>query len=827
MRLILINFENVLGLNGYLNFVEGKPLMIYGENVSGKSNIINMIRYCLIPRSRERKGYREEKRLKKNEILLKRNSAGSVEIYFEQNRKFYKLYYYFSRRGKNVSQTQRLFESKQVELPLEDEERIKVLTNLDWKDTKISSMKSLREKLVEMKIYPEVLDILISPSNVRNFSEAINGSVIKVPEIIQARISKIHENVRKYLDNLKKLYGVIVLEREELETKTRELRKSFEEVIKNLPEIKVDKIFVGGETARNLENLQNFLVEKLKSIPSKVSEMKETLGLLSSEKYEIWTGAIDKLVMILPRKEELKDLMERRDSIEKLEETLKTWKIIFEGLPPDSHPEGLLTFSMPNFKKSDFNALSNPERVKSIFLAVDEAKKSLQRANETCKKYKVPLTTSDINRLIKSYSELLKALKAPLEPKGDPALLSKLKEKVVVSIPLDIALEKMEYLRGVEPTPLIHRPESFGKEEFMKRVSRLKTEVKDIQGELRKTKSDMSKAKKLLKKAKRLRGDIDRELKVLDRNMKNLKRELDKLIKEASNAYHHLCEVFKLKREEIDLSSKYVIDSSFETISAKCKEAQKIFLNDLIQQMKNYPEILEKYKISEERDFTIIIKRIREEFEKRIKEVSRLEEEYKNVNDWILRNTAQLKAIENRSKTIIIVDAALLIAQAILSRIFEKTDINKIIEDLSENLEKSVKDVYKRIFPEDESFSFSHSGRGQFISTINNEPITHPSGSQRAAISVGIMLSLARTFGLPMILDEAFDRIDVKRLKFFCECITGLTDCQTCLAAYTSFNIEKNPEVLPFINSWKTYLVERAEVLEKNIKPLEGLQMGK
>lgn len=164
------------------------------------------------------------------------------------------------------------------------------------------------------------------------------------------------------------------------------------------------------------------------------------------------------------------------------------------------------------------------------------------------------------------------------------------------------------------------------------------------------------------------------------------------------------------------------------------------------------------------------------------------------------------------------------------ARIYEKTDINRIIEELPEKIEENVRDIYSRIFPEDESFNFGHSGKGQFLSTINNEPITHPSGSQRAAISVGIMLSLAHTFGLPMILDEAFDRIDIKRLKFFCECITGLAGlpegCQTCLAGYTSFNIENNPEILPFINCWKTYLVERTQVLEKNIKPIEGFTLG-
>ena len=148
---------------------------------------------------------------------------------------------------------------------------------------------------------------------------------------------------------------------------------------------------------------------------------------------------------------------------------------------------------------------------------------------------------------------------------------------------------------------------------------------------------------------------------------------------------------------------------------------------------------------------------------------------------------SQLKSIENRNKTIIIISSALLIAQAILSRIYEKTDINRIIEELAERIKESVKDVYNRIFPEDQSFNFEHSGKGQFLSTINNEPITHPSGSQRVAISVGIMLSLAETFGVPMILDEAFDRIDVNRLKFFCEYITSLAGFFSSMPSWIYF----------------------------------------
>jgi hypothetical protein len=102
----------------------------------------------------------------------------------------------------------------------------------------------------------------------------------------------------------------------------------------------------------------------------------------------------------------------------------------------------------------------------------------------------------------------------------------------------------------------------------------------------------------------------------------------------------------------------------------------------------------------------------------------------------------------------------------------------------------------------------------------------HPSGSQRVAISLGIMLSLAEIFKLPMILDEAFDCLDVNRLKFFCEYITTLSKAfQLCLAGYTSYNIERNPSALSFINNWKNYKIERA-TLEKNIKSIPTLTVN-
>lgn len=822
MRLLATDFDNVLGLNGSISYPLGKPLLIYGENIAGKSNIINVLRYCLIPKARQSKKYGEEKRLKKDEIILEPNTSGKVEIYFEQKSKFYKLYYSFLRKEKRVGQLQKIFESSTVELPLKDEERKLVLKNLDWKDLNASSSKSLKEKLVQVGIYPEVLDILISASNIRNFSEAVNGSVIKVPEMIAAKISKLHDNAEKYLNNLKKLYGVIVLENEEFKKRIGDLTTEFNNISGNLSEIKVKQILVTGSIAKNLESLRNDLSKHLETMPTVTGEMEKILVILSSEKYELWADAMNKVATTLTKKEELKVLLEKEIQFIKLKEALTQWQATFEQLPPDSNLESISTFKLPEYKKFDFSFFANPDRTKSIFSLTQKAKTSIQEANRLCEKYKVQPKVTQINNMIKSYNDLFKVLKNPTEPIGDPALISKRNKKIMISIPLDVALVKTDYLKGIESTPLVHRPERLDEVGFQEKIRNAQKQIKPRITELREAKKKLSTAKKALKTAKELRNHLERELQLLERNQKKNKGVLDSLIEAWKENYHYLTEVFKLAYEKIDVTSSDAIDSASEIMSKKYARAQIFFEDDLTQHLRNYPEILEKTSEQKPMD---IVKNVTKELKKRIEAMTARQKEFKTVNDWIIQNNDNIRALENRNKTREIMTLALMVAFEFLSRVYEKANIKRIVEELADKIEVNVKDVYTKIFPEDESFCFEHLEEGQFLSTINHRPITHPSGSQRVAISMAIMLSLGETFGLPILLDEAFDRIDVNRLRFFSEYITSIAGQkrtpQICMAGFTTYNIEKNPDVLDFVKNWRVYRVKRTKPLEKNIELLE------
>jgi energy-coupling factor transporter ATP-binding protein EcfA2 len=828
MRLVFANFNNVLGLNGNLCFEQGRPLLIYGDNISGKSNIVNILRYCLIPKfGREKKGYAEEKRLTKNEILLEKNSTGSVEIYFEQLSKLYKLHYSFSRKSKSVGQVQKVSECDKVELPTDDEKRIQLIRSLKWKDLDISSPKSFKEKLIEIGIYPEVLDILISASNVRNFSEAVNGSVVKVPEIVAAKISRLHDNCGKYLDNLNKLAAVLATEKDEFENRIRQLKAEFEDASRNLPEIKADDIFIAGNIVKNVENVQGSLSKELEAMPKKTGDIEKTLALLSSEKYEIWTSAIDKIIAILSKKEKLNSLLSEEQHLKTLQESLSQWKIIFERLPPDSSPESITVFAVPNYEKFDFGVFSNPDRVKSLFEMTEKAKQIMQTVGRTCEKHKVLLKAALINEKIKSYDDLLKVLKNPAEASGDPALISRKNLKTVVSIPFDLALTKPEYLKDIEPIPLIHKPERLDLPKFNQEILRAQKSIVDSRNELRSVKNNLAEGRKLLSKIRKIRDSLNSESEAVKKRGEKVNQDLERLANDWRTAYHHLCEVFKLESEKIDLSCAESVDLSYGTISETYAKAQRALESDLMEHLKNYPQELKKYEGQKPID---IVKGIISEFKKRIEEMTRLQNEYKKVNEWILLNVGQIKSLENRNRTAEITNVGLTTASKLLTSIHGKADVKKIIEELAEKIEINVKDAYSEIFPEDNTFVFEHLEKGHFLSMINNEPITHPSGSQRVAISTGIMLSLGETFGLPILLDEAFDRIDANRLRFFTEYITGISASsgtpQICLAGFTTFNIEKNTDVLNFVNSWKLYMVKRAKALEKNIEMLKEIPSG-
>ncbi len=194
------------------------------------------------------------------------------------------------------------------------------------------------------------------------------------------------------------------------------------------------------------------------------------------------------------------------------------------------------------------------------------------------------------------------------------------------------------------------------------------------------------------------------------------------------------------------------------------------------------------------------------------------------IRDWINKHLEEIQDLEQKLKAIALLNTLIVVLKEIFDPIYEKTDLETITERLAESIEAEVKEAYQRILA-DESLKFEHIGKAMFRNTLNNQPITHPSGSQRASISLGIMMSLAKTFNLPLILDEATDRYDTNHVKTFMEYITaiasGPNNPQISLAIYKTMDVEKNPELLSIIRGTTIYGIERKDPLNKVIKSLD------
>jgi hypothetical protein len=104
-------------------------------------------------------------------------------------------------------------------------------------------------------------------------------------------------------------------------------------------------------------------------------------------------------------------------------------------------------------------------------------------------------------------------------------------------------------------------------------------------------------------------------------------------------------------------------------------------------------------------------------------------------------------------------------AQIFYSLVSKLINLEEIVEGLGDQMEHHVETAYRSIFNE-LTFKFTHIGKGLFVPTLEDQPISFcgPSGSQSAAVSFGVLYTLADQYKLPLIMDEVADRFDPTRL---------------------------------------------------------------
>ncbi len=378
-------------------------------------------------------------------------------------------------------------------------------------------------------------------------------------------------------------------------------------------------------------------------------------------------------------------------------------------------------------------------------------------------------------------------------------------------------MKKPQYMK-IHSTPVTHRPPKKIAELNGLVKTQLKVLTKTI-SELTRANQNKNNAQKIHKTLKELLPIFTEEAEKLEQKRETNSKELVSIQSAWNQKYGSLCTAFSFKPQKIDLSSKDTFESSLQELNKVLRDAKQTLQTALKEKLKDFPEIKTR-KETTEHEIAQIISRLTE----KIEELLTTKQTCQEIRDWINKHMEEVQNLEQKLEAITLLNILIIVLKEIFDPIYEKTDLETITERLAEGIEAEVKEAYQRILA-DESLKFEHIGRAMFRNTLNDQPITHPSGSQRASISLGIMMALAKTFNLPVILDEATDRYDMNHVKTFMEYIVAVTNDpnnpQICLAIYKTMDVEKNPGLLSVIERSSIYGIERKNPLEKIVKRID------
>lgn len=813
MRFVLTEITNVLGLQGSINFLKS-PVLLYGRNIAGKTNVVNLLRYCFVP-GKSGKKYTEDKRLNKDELLLDASKDGMATFYFEHKTKLFKLEYQFKRSSKSVNQKVYFYEAS--DLPSFSENTVDMSKNVKW-NLLASNASQLKDKFAELNIYTDVIDILISPSNVRNFAEAINNELVTIPDIIAKQISGLHNSAEKLVGNLQKLQNVLGQEKEVYQNRLNSFKDEFGKISFKKPE-EVANIFLLGNIFTNLD-------EQLKSTDQELSKIPSVETQLELLKQKWATEFKDKLQKIgdaktIPQEEEqIVKQMDNLSTLIKYFETVKIWDTTFKSLPSKENIQALMDFKMPKEKEVDFSIFLNPQKIENLFALVKNAKGDLEKSAKIAEKYKVNLTLSEIRSHGSSYKKLEKAIKSPEDkPEGSEAIIrySEEDKESEVYIPLDVLLENPHHLRGIRETPSVYKSKKLSEKDLEKLAKAIKQKADDLEECGNKLRSSIEN----YDQAKQLVSSLTTEVQHLENKKKEIEINLNSRLSNWHTVSKVLADTFHIEHNKSNLTTTEEVRDFASWLRSSLKKIEVEFISGLKKALVSVGvDIQSELNIES-------ISSVEDLLKKQSEELSQKRDQLKAIKEWVSTNINEIREIEDQLLSISLTETAAVVLDIILQKLYEHTNLESMSEQIAESIEENVRKCVEMIMPE-EMVIFRHIGKGNFlIETINGEPITHPAGSHKAVISLGIMLTLSQLFDLPIILDEATDRFDYHTLRntfhFVNALCSNATNPQVCLVSYKTLNIEKNQDILDIIKNWSVYLVERKDKLRKEIIKLDDV----
>ena len=796
MRLILAHFDRVFGLRGEICFAPRAPVILYAPNIAGKTNVITAIRMCFL-------GHRIFRRLRRDETILKPLKEGSVSCYFSQWNRIFRLSYTFKRFGETVRRSCRL-SSTFVELKEPPEKIRQWLEAQSWKE-EAKSPREIKRRLEEIEVYPEIMDILLASSNIDGYLRAIEGEVCKIPEALSKQLTDIKNEADlnfKRMDKVRQeLLRLEETQRTYLEQQKRHLRKI------GVKPSEIKKLFTG----KVAEKLEAYGKRVNKRLARGIPEDKEKAMLASKDLKPLRKklGAIEAVIESVNRRKELGRLLKETSKYRNAKEL---WSQISDGLrafPKDVW--NLDAYNIPSVKNFNFKVFKDPSDIKALFKQIRGYRSQIIKAKKIASKYDV----DSFNYLKRTSDELnlaLSHLKNPQEPPKDatPALICRLPKRrlPLVSISIDRYQPKLAKVASIT---IIHVP----KDVPAPTLQKIKRKIAELERQF----AELAKSLQLVTKVKKQSANINKAIEDLTKQKaKELKERIEGLeskISEIQNEWNGKATVlydhFGLGKMSLKFKED-VYRKDLKELQKMVKECLQALQSEIGQILSAFPRLKSRLvRKLETENFDAISKQLRSRVEKLEKERRMLIE----IQKWIQKEAENVKKADKSLKcSRILLKRIIPFAQVFYGLITKLINLEEVVESLGTEMERNVETAYGSIFAEP-TFRFTHIGKGLFTPKLDEQPITGPSGSQSAAVSFGVLYTLADQYKLPLIMDEAADRFDPTRLANFMELVKTVTmgteeeAKQVCLAIYETRDI--SPEELNALNTYECIRVSNTE----------------
>jgi len=802
MRLVLAEFNNVLGLKGKISFAPSLPLILYAPNIAGKTNAITAIRLCFL-------GHRIFREILKEEVLLNPLNEGHVTCYFSQWDRMYKLTYNFKRSGVKVRRSCKLSSISQISIDpgLTADQLAQLLTAQEWKD-EAKTPSDIKIHLEQIQIYPEVMDILLASSNIEGYIRAMEGEVCNIPEALSKQLTDAQQEADLNLKRLEKIKGYLQSLSESAETYLNDQKKHLAEI--GLQPGRIKQLFT-GEVSRKLDAFAEDVGKRLaRGIPEDIEKALQASSHLKPSRKKL--EAIQSLRTALDKKASFNELIQKKSKYDVVNSQWKDLSSRLRALPKTEW--NLDEYDVPSIRKLDLTAFKDSSDIREFFRKLRKCKLNIITVKKTALEHGIDSITAmkktaeELNRTLQSFKNPQKlpenSIPASIIPQAKRAL-------PVVSVPMDKYEAKLAKVSGTTRVHIPEKASTFLKRKLTQRIAQLEREVNELRSRVILAEKTERQYKEIHEGLASLLRKKQRELEQTIKELEDQSSEIQGEWRSTSTILYDQFGIGKITFEFEEDSYERDLKELQSKITYCRGELEKEVGQVLSGFRKLRSELVKKLELA---NFDIVVQKLSERTRRLESERKKLEA----IQKWLQSEAQRVKDSDRKLRySKILTRRVIPFAEGLYGLVYRLINLDEMVESLGVVMERNVETAYQSIFA-DPTFKFTHIGKGIFTPKLDNQRITNPSGSQSAAVSFGVLYTLADQFKLPLVMDEAADRFDPTRLANFLELaktVTASDTKQICLAVYETRNIDP-----PQLDTFNTYECVRISNAEKLVRPL-------